>query len=155
MIDSGLNPTPPPGKVSKTRKKTKSKTTKVASTKSVSCKMSMISTLDSNVSNASNIICSLQPPPPPPPSICGMVEVGEVGMGIGSSHCTDQIEESPLVPNKGPSGLGSVVDGEGVSQLIQELIKRQVEASVAHLVQTNPSGNYPPSVKRSYFRRQV
>ena len=65
-----------------------------------------------------------------------MVEVGEVDMGIGSSHCTDQIEESPLVPTK---GLGSVVDGEGFSQLIQELIKRQVEASVAHLVQTNPS----------------
>ena len=32
-----------------------------------------------------------------------------------------------------------MVDGEGFSQLIQELVKRQVEASVAHLVQTNPS----------------
>ena len=69
-----------------------------------------------------------------------MVEAGEVDLGIGRSHCTDQIETSPLVPTKalGPE-LGSVVDGEGFSQLIQELVKRQVEASVAHLVQTNPS----------------
>ena len=78
------------------------------------------------------------------PSTCGMVEAGEVNLGVGSSHCTDQIEQSPLVPRKAPGpDLGSVVDGEGFSQLIQELVKRQVEASVAHLVQTNPSTPLP------------
>ena len=39
--------------------------------------------------------------------------------------------------------LGSVVDGEGFSHLIQELVKRQVEASVAHLVQTNNPSQLP------------
>ena len=87
--------------------------------------------------NVSNII-SLQA------STCGMVEAGEVDLGVGSSHCTDQIEQPPLVPTKAPGpDLGSMVDGEGFSHLIQELVKRRVEASVAHLVRTNNPSRTP------------
>ena len=69
-----------------------------------------------------------------------MVEAGEVDLGVGSSHCTGQIEQPPLVPTKSPGpDLGSVVDGGGFSHLIQELVRKQVEASVAQLVQNNPS----------------
>ena len=96
IVDTGLKPTPPSNNVSKTRKKKKSKTTKltptaISSVKPASGKRSMISTVDNhNVSNMSNII-SLQASP----STCGMVEAGEVDLGVGSSHCTDQIEKSP------------------------------------------------------------
>ena len=128
IVDAGSKPTPS-NNVSKTRKKKKSKTTKltptaISSVKPASGKRSMISTVD-NVSNVSNII-SLQASP----STCGMVEAGEVDLGVGRSHCTDQIEQSPLVPRKAPGpDLGSVVEGEGFSQLIQELVKRPVEAT--------------------------
>ena len=140
IVDTGLKTTPPSNNVSKTRKKKKSKTTKltptaISSVKPASGKGSMISSVDNDVSNVSNII-SLQASP----STCGMVEAGEVDLGVGSSHCTDQIEQPPLVPTKSPGpDLGSVVDGGGFSHLIQELVRKQVEASVAQLVQNNPS----------------
>ena len=140
IVDTGLKTTPP---VSKTRKKKKSKTTKltptaISSVKPASGKGSMISSVENDVSNDSNVsnIISLQASP----STCGMVEAGEVDLGVGSSHCTGQIEQPPLVPTKSPGpDLGSLVDGGGFSHLIQELVRKQVEASVAQLVQNNPS----------------